>query len=246
MIKHCLLIPHYNHHHQLIRFLPKLVSTGIPCLIIDDGSSEESNQILQAALTDYPGIELFLQRRNRGKGGAVKAGFYHARSLGYTHAIQIDADGQHNLEDLPEFIRISQENPQAIICGKPVFDESAPKARLYGRKVTDFWVALETLSLKIKDGLCGFRVYPLTETENILDHYFLSNRMDFDTEFLVKAVWCKTRLIFVKTKVIYPEQNISHFNYLRDNLQLIKLHSRLMLGMLVRLPMLIWHRLRGL
>lgn len=246
MIKHCLLIPHYNHHHQLIRFLPKLINTGLPCLIIDDGSTEESNQILQSALNDYPGIYLFLQRRNRGKGGAVKAGFYHARSLGFTHAIQIDADGQHNLEDLPEFIRISQENPQAIICGKPVFDDSAPKARLYGRKVTDFWAALETLSLKIKDGLCGFRVYPLTETENILDHYFLSNRMDFDTEFLVKAVWCKTRLIFVKTNVIYPEQNISHFNYLRDNLQLIKLHARLMLGMLIRSPMLIWHRLQGL
>jgi glycosyltransferase involved in cell wall biosynthesis len=244
-VKHCLIIPHYNHHHQLIRFLPRLVATGVPCLIIDDGSSEESHQLLQTALADYPNVQLFLQRRNRGKGGAVKAGFCHARSLGFTHAIQIDADGQHNLEDLPEFIRISTENPQAIICGKPVFDESAPKARVYGRKVTDFWVALETLSLKIKDGLCGFRVYPLTQVENILDHYYLSNRMDFDTEFLVKAVWSKTQLIFLKTQVIYPEQNISHFNYLRDNLQLIKLHSRLVLGMLVRFPMLVWHRLRG-
>ncbi len=245
-MSYCLLIPHYNHHHQLIRFLPKLIVTGIPCVIVDDGSSEESNQILQTALTDCPQVHLFLQRRNRGKGGAVKAGFYHARSLGFTHAIQIDADGQHNLDDLPEFIRISQEHPSAVICGKPVFDESVPKARLYGRKVTDFWVALETLSLKIKDGLCGFRVYPLSETENILDRYFLSNRMDFDTEFLVKAVWSTTPLIFVKTKVIYPEQNISHFNYLRDNLQLIKLHARLMFGMLMRLPLLLWHRLRGL
>ena len=245
-MSYCLLIPHYNHHHQLIRFLPKIAASGSPCVIVDDGSSEESIQLLQDALTDYPNTRLFLQRRNRGKGGAVKAGFYHARSLGFTHAIQIDADGQHNLDDLPEFIRISNENPQAIICGKPVFDASAPKARLYGRKVTDFWVALETLSLKIKDGLCGFRVYPLTESEILLDHYFISNRMDFDTEFLVKAVWLKTQLIFVKTKVIYPENNISHFNYLRDNLQLIKLHSRLMLGMLVRFPLLLWHRLQEL
>lgn len=245
-MNYCLLIPHYNHHHQLIRFLPKISASDVACVIVDDGSNDESIQLLQNALTNYPQIKLFLQRRNRGKGGAVKAGFYHARSLGFTHAIQIDADGQHNLDDLPEFIRISKENPQAIICGKPVFDASAPKARLYGRKVTDFWVALETLSLKIKDGLCGFRVYPLTETEMILDHYFLSNRMDFDTEFLVKAVWLKTQLIFVKTRVVYPENNISHFNYLRDNLQLIKLHSRLMCGMLIRLPVLLWHRLRGL
>jgi len=245
-MSYCLLIPHYNHHHQLIRFLPKLINTGLACVIVDDGSSEESIQLLQNALANHPTTHLFLQRRNRGKGGAVKAGFYHARSLGFTHAIQIDADGQHNLDDLPEFIRFSQENPQAIICGKPVFDKSVPKARLYGRKVTDFWVALETLSFKIKDGLCGFRIYPLTETEKILDHYFLSSRMDFDTEFLVKAVWLKIQLIFVKTNVIYPENNISHFNYLRDNLQLIKLHARLILGMLIRFPMLLWHRIQGL
>lgn len=245
-MSYCLLIPHYNHHHQLIRFLPKIAASNLPCIIVDDGSSTESIQLLQDAVKNYPDTLLFLQRRNRGKGGAVKAGFYHARNLGFTHAIQIDADGQHNLDDLPEFIRISKENPHAIICGKPVFDASAPKARLYGRKVTDFWVALETLSLKIKDGLCGFRVYPLTESEILLDHYFISNRMDFDTEFLVKAVWLKTPLIFVKTKVIYPENNISHFNYLRDNLQLIKLHSRLMVGMLARSPMLLWHRVRGL
>jgi polyprenyl-phospho-N-acetylgalactosaminyl synthase len=244
-MNYCLLIPHYNHSHQLIAFLPKLIDSGLPCVIVDDGSNEDNILALQKAIMPFPQIHLFLQRRNRGKGGAVKAGFYHARSLGFTHAIQIDADGQHNVEDLQEFIRTSHQNPSAIICGKPVFDASAPKARLYGRKVTDFWVALETLSLKIKDGLCGFRVYPLTEIENILDHYFLGSRMDFDTELLVKAVWLKIPLIFIKTKVIYPEANVSHFNYLRDNLLLIKLHSRLMLGMLIRLPILLGHRLRG-
>lgn len=242
---YCLLIPHYNHERQFLAFLPHLVATGLPCVIVDDGSSPESLKQIQQAIAQYSNAYCFPLHRNRGKGGAVKAGCYFARSLGFTHAIQIDADGQHDVDDVAEFVRRSREQPDAIICGKPVFDTSAPKARVYGRKVTDFWVALETLSLRIKDGLCGFRVYPLAQLENVFDHYFVGNRMDFDTELLVKAVWLNIELVYIKTKVIYPDQSVSHFNYLRDNLTLIRLHSRLMVGMVVRLPMLLWQRLRG-
>ncbi|EIK46003.1 putative glycosyltransferase [Cellvibrio sp. BR] len=244
-MSYCLLIPHYNHERQFIAFLPQLVASGLPLVIVDDGSSAESCAQVAAASATYSNVHFYALRRNRGKGGAVKAGLVFARSLGFSHALQIDADGQHNVADIEKFVQLSQQHPEAIICGKPVFDASAPKARVYGRKVTDFWVALETLSLKIKDGLCGFRVYPLAQIEQVLDHYFVGNRMDFDTELLVKAVWLNTRLIFINTQVIYPAQSVSHFNYLRDNLLLIKLHSRLMLGMLVRLPLLLWQRLRG-
>ncbi|WP_323813928.1 glycosyltransferase family 2 protein [Cellvibrio sp. NN19] len=244
-MNYCLLVPHYNHERQFIAFLPQLVAAGLPIIIVDDGSSESSRAQVEAAAKNFEQVYFFALQRNRGKGSACKAGFSFARSLGFTHAIQIDADGQHNVADIAEFVVRSQANPAAIICGKPVFDSSAPKARLYGRKVTDFWVAIETLSLRIKDGLCGFRVYPLASIEDVLDHYFIGNRMDFDTELLVKAVWLNTELIFINTKVIYPEQSVSHFNYLRDNLLLIKLHSRLMVGMLMRLPMILWQRLRG-
>lgn len=244
-MSYCLLIPHYNHERQFIAFLPQLVASGLPLVIVDDGSHEESRAQVASAAAHYTNTHFFPLWRNRGKGGAVKAGLVFARSLGFTHAIQIDADGQHNVADIAEFIRQSQQQPDAIICGKPVFDATAPKARVYGRKVTDFWVALETLSLRIKDGLCGFRVYPLSQTEDVLDHYFVGNRMDFDTELLVKAVWLNIPLVFINTQVIYPAQSVSHFNYLRDNLLLIKLHSRLMLGMLLRLPRLVWLRLRG-
>jgi glycosyltransferase involved in cell wall biosynthesis len=244
-MSYCLLVPHYNHERQFLAFLPQLIATGLPLVVVDDGSNDHSRTQVAAAVAQHANAHFFALQRNRGKGGALKAGFYVARSLGFTHAIQIDADGQHDIQDIAGFVQRSQAQPEAIICGKPVFDESAPKARVYGRKVTDFWVALETLSLRIKDGLCGFRVYPLTQIENVLDQYFIGNRMDFDTELLVKAVWLNTALVFIETKVIYPEHNVSHFNYLRDNLLLIKLHTRLMLGMLMRLPMLLWQRLRG-
>lgn len=242
---YCLLIPHYNHERQFLQFLPSLIATGLPCIVVDDGSSPESIQQVRDFVARHPGVHLFEMRINRGKGAAVKAGFIHARALGFSHAIQIDADGQHAIADIQRFIAASEAQPETIICGKPVFDASAPKARLYGRKVTDFWVALETLSLKIKDGLCGYRVYPLAQAEQIMDSHYLGSRMDFDTEILVKAVWCGIDLKFIETRVVYPEQSVSHFNYLRDNLLLIRLHSRLMVGMLLRFPAIIVRHFRG-
>jgi glycosyltransferase involved in cell wall biosynthesis len=244
-MSYCLLVPHYNHERQFIAFIPQLVATGLPCVVVDDGSNEESLAAIEIALSQYPNVYLFKQGRNRGKGAAVKSGFTHARALGFTHAIQIDADGQHDVADLIHFLAASRARPEAIISGKPIFDKSAPKARVYGRKVTDVVVALETLSLKIKDGLCGYRVYPLDAMENIMDNFFIGSRMNFDTDMLVKAVWLNIPLEFINTRVIYPEQSVSHFHYLRDNLLLIRLHTRLLFGMLLRSPVLLWHRLGG-
>lgn len=244
MMNYCLLIPHFNHERQFVAFLPHLVATGLPCVIVDDGSSSCSLDTLKAAIAQYQHVHLFVQHKNRGKGAAVKAGFYHCRALGFTHAIQIDADGQHAVSDLPLFITASKQQPAAIVCGKPVFDDSAPKARVYGRKVTDVVVAFETLSLKIKDALCGYRVYPLAEMEALMDRFFIGSRMDFDTELLVKAVWLNIPLVFLNTHVIYPEQSVSHFHYLRDNLLLIRLHTRLIGGMLLRFPVLLLRAVR--
>ncbi len=245
MPSYCLLIPHYNHADQLLRFLPALLASGLPCLVVDDGSNASNLTRLQTELTSNPQIHLFSLAVNRGKGAALKAGFYFARQLGFTHVIQIDADGQHDTADLPHFIRTSESKPHTLICGRPQFDRSAPKARRYGRRVTDFWVALETLSFRVKDSLCGYRVYPLTQIEQVLDRYYVGSRMDFDTEILVKAVWSGVAIKFINTRVIYPPQSVSHFNYLRDNLQLIRLHTRLMLGMLLRFPMILWRSSRG-
>lgn len=239
---YCLVVPHYNHDRQFLQFLPLLEQHQLPIVIVDDGSSEHSVAAIRNYTKGKTNIHLTQHAHNRGKGAAVKTGLVFARILGFDYAIQIDADGQHNHSDIEKFIATSRENPQAIICGKPVFDDSVPKARLHGRKITTFFVALETLSRKIKDGLCGFRVYPLGQVERILDRYRIGCRMDFDTELLVKAIWANVPLVFIDTKVIYPEQGVSNFNYVRENLLLIKLHTRLLLGMIVLIPLLLFYR----
>ena len=158
-MKVCLVVPHYNHAQAFAQFLPKLASLNLPCLIVDDGSDQENKDLLQKAIeeTDIQS-HVFFHHYNRGKGAAVLTALTHARALGYSHILQIDADGQHDINDVEKFIDMAKEHPESIISGHPQFDESAPKARLYGRKVTDFWVAIETLSFEIKDSLCGFRL----------------------------------------------------------------------------------------
>lgn len=245
MTNYCFVIPHYNHHLAFSQFLPKLLELSIPCVIVDDGSSLESIASVEQLVEQHDNVYFLKHAFNRGKGAAFFTACYYARALGFSHAIQVDADGQHDINDVAAFVDYSKENPEAIVSGKPYFDDSAPKLRVYGRRVTDLVVALETLSFQIKDGLCGFRIYPLSQIERLLDKYHIGVRMDFDTEILVKSVWADIPLHFMPTKVIYPENSVSHFHYWRDNFLLISLHTRLILGMLLRSPMLIARLLRG-
>lgn len=238
-MKYCLIVPHFNHDEAFATFLPALLGLDMPCIIVDDGSAIARAKRVQNLVSSHDNVHFFQHTYNRGKGAAVMTGCMHARHLGFTHAIQIDADGQHDVADVPAFIARSQEHPTAIVSGHPQFDDSAPKARVYGRKVTDFWVILETLSLTIKDSLCGFRVYPLQEFEAVFDRFHIAKNMGFDTDIMVKSVWLAIPIEFVPTKVIYPENSVSHFHYLRDNLILIRLHTRLMMGMLLRSPLLL-------
>ncbi len=242
---YCIIIPHYNHERQFLAFLPKILTVGLPCIIVDDGSSKESLACIRDSVAKHENVTLVEHGHNRGKGAAVISGIFMARAKGFSHALQIDADGQHNVSDIQRFIAVSESAPDTIVCGRPVFDDSVPKIRLYGRKITDFWVVLETLSRKVKDGLCGFRIYPLKKVEVVLDAYYLGKRMDFDTEILVKALWLGVDLEFVDTQVIYPEESVSHFNYVRDNLGLVSLHTRLMCGMVVRFPMIVYRLFKG-
>jgi glycosyltransferase involved in cell wall biosynthesis len=232
----CIVVPHYNHAQALSQFLPKLVALELPIIVVDDGSDKQQGVQLQSALANYASATLCSHHKNLGKGVAMYTGAKQAIALGYTHMLQIDADGQHDISDIPKFIAAAKIYPTAIISGAPQFDESAPKARVYGRRITDFWVALETWSWQIKDSLCGFRIYPLAEFHAACRRYKIGPRMDFDTDILVKSVWMGMTPKFIDTNVVYVAGNVSHFHYLRDNLRLIWLHFRLMVGMLLRAP----------
>lgn len=234
----CVVIPCYNHGATMSGVLARLQPFGLPCIIVDDGSSPETQQQL-AQLT---GVTVIRLETNQGKGEAVIAGLKAASQAGFSHAIQLDADGQHCIEDVPRFLTEAQAHPESLISGSPQYDESVPKSRLYGRYITHVWVWIETLSLSLKDSMCGFRVYPLMPTLATIAKYRPGKRMDFDTEIMVRMYWDGTDSRFLPTRVIYPQGGISHFDALRDNLRISWMHTRLFFGMLPRIPALLARR----
>lgn len=225
------LIPHYRHIATLPTVIAALRAHNLPIMVIDDGSGET----YQADLTEIcREVQLFRLPENGGKGHAMKHGFRQAAAQGYTHALQIDADAQHAMHDIPKLIAAAQATPHAAICGRPIYGDDAPKARLYGRKITDFWNIIHTHSCQIKDGMCGFRIYPLENTLNILDSEYIGERMDFDNEILVHLYWRGVPLVWVDTPVRYQDGGISHFRAWQDNVLISKMHSRLFFRMLRR------------
>ena len=238
----CIVIPSYNHALSVEKLVPFLATFNLPVIIVNDASHQEDAALLHRLAEINEWIELLEHAQNQGKGGAVKTGLKTAHERGFSHAIQIDADGQHDLADLPIFVSTAKENPTAIVTGRPVYDESVPTGRLYGRYLTHIWIWVETLSFDIKDSMCGYRVYPLGITHKILSTTTLGKRMDFDPEILVRLHWLGVPVISISTKVIYPADGVSHFRMWEDNWLITKMHTRLVFGMLWRLPRLIWRK----
>ncbi|MND90868.1 Undecaprenyl-phosphate mannosyltransferase [compost metagenome] len=237
----CAIIPVYNHELAVPKVVAELLEANLPCVLVDDASSPACAAVLETLATQ---ARVFLVKLavNQGKGGAVMAGMREAARLGFSHALQVDADGQHDLQDVALFLERSRQHPQALICGYPQYDASVPKGRLYARYLTHVWVWINSLSLQIPDSMCGFRIYPLAQVLPLLDSARLGKRMDFDPEILVRLAWRNQPMQWLPTRVHYPRDGISHFRLVHDNALISAMHAKLFFGMLLRLPLILWRR----
>lgn len=239
----CAVIPIYNHALTLEKTLNDIRQYLQPVILIDDGSDEScAASIRELAIN----LNAHLVRRtsNGGKGAAVKDGLREAQRLGYSHALQIDADGQHNSADIPLFLATAASAPNTLIAGMPAYDDSVPKHRYYCRYLTHLWVWINTLSLQIHDSMCGFRVYPVARSCLLINSESMGDRMDYDSEFMVRWHWRHWPIQQLVTKVIYPENGISHFLAWRDNKLITWMHTRLFFGMLYRIPAILANKFR--
>lgn len=242
--KPCAVVPVYNHERSLPAVVRALLAYDLHCVLVDDGSSPAAADVMDQ-LARHPSVHLLRHAQNQGKGAAVSSGLREAYRLGFSHALQVDADGQHDLGTAPLFLDRASQAPDALICGYPRYDASVPKGRLYARYLTHVWVWINTLSLSIRDSMCGFRIYPLRQTVALLDSTELGKRMDFDTEILVRLHWRQQPMVWLPTAVHYPTDGISHFRLWQDNVLISSMHARLFGGMLLRAPKLLWSRWRG-
>jgi glycosyltransferase involved in cell wall biosynthesis len=237
------VVPVYNHPATIGQVVAQLRNHGLACILVDDGSGPECAAVLdRLAQSGGGGVHLVRLARNQGKGAAMVAGFQEAARRGHSHVLQIDADGQHDCADVPRFVEQARRHPQAVVCGCPVYDASVPRGRLYGRYATHVWVWINTLSLDIRDSMCGFRVYPLRELMPLLAQARIGRRMDFDSDIVVRLHWRGVPVLNLPTRVTYPQDGISHFRLWRDNVLISAMHARLFVGMLWRSPLLLWRK----
>ena len=239
MDTYCFVIPVYRHGAALQGVLEQIDVYGIPAIVVDDGNDGENRRLIETAVEKSKNAVLVTRGKNGGKGAAIVSGIRKAAVLGATHVFQLDADGQHDTTRIPRFLELSRRHPDAVICGCPEYDASAPRNRVKGRAFANMWLHIVTLSGTVKDAMVGFRIYPVKPVGEILGSTrFIDPGMGFDIEILVRLSWKNVPIVSEPVKISYPEDGISNFRMIRDNARISCTYARLFLGMIPRIPFL--------
>jgi glycosyltransferase involved in cell wall biosynthesis len=248
-MKSLVLIPSYNTGPILRRTVTAVLAQGPNVLVVIDGSDDGSDENLEELGDEAAGrLEVLRLVKNQGKGAAILAGITLAQKKGFTHALSMDSDGQHRVDEIPRYLAVAQKHPGAAILGKPIFDDSAPNIRVQGRKISNWWANLETLNWGIGDSLFGMRLYPIAPLREVFASTFGARRFDFEPEVAVRFCWKRIPVLNLPTPVRYltaEDGGVSQFRYLRDNTLLTWMHFRLLIGFLFRLPLLLARWTKG-
>jgi glycosyltransferase involved in cell wall biosynthesis len=217
-----IVIPAYNHGRELRDVLAKTLKFGFPVVVVDDGSADLTPQILAS----FSQVSVVRHNQNQGKGASLLSGFSLALNLA-DYAITLDADGQHDPEDIPSLLRAVAERERPLVVGKRSGMEHAnvPWTSRWGLKFSNFWV-WASCGKWISDSQSGFRLYPLPETLRLGAR---SRRFQFEVEILVRAVWSGIPILEVPVQAIYgpAEDRVSHFKPWMDFCRNTKTFTRL-------------------
>jgi len=204
-VKPCVVIPCFN-HAKTVAVVARAAQAHCPVVVVDDGSTEH--------LPEMPGSVVIRLERNYGKGAALRFGLQKSAELGFTHAITMDADGQHFAEDLPKFLAVASAQPEALVVGvRDFYAAGCPTHRRRSNAVSTFWFRVET-GVRLGDTQCGFRCYPVALTKRLRTR---SGRYAFELEFMVRASWVGTPIVAVPVKCTYAGGiGNSHFRPVKD------------------------------
>ena len=206
-MKTAIIIPVYNHEQRLEEVIHQALKLGLPLLVIDDGSTDKTPDILNR----IEGISVIRHPTNLGKGAALLSGFAAAVKKGCDWAITIDGDGQHNPEDAWPLISAVADGRRVIVVGRRegMVGINVPWTSRFGRGFSNFWVWASG-GPRITDSQSGFRLYPLPEALH-LD--IMARRYQFEVEILVRAKRKGIDTIEVPVQVVYQAkgERVSHF-----------------------------------
>lgn len=206
----CVLIPTYNNEKTLRRVLDKTLTITNEIIVINDGSTDSTAEILK----EFSPIKAIHLPKNQGKGMALRTGFKEALKLGFDYVITIDSDGQHFPEDIPVFLEEIQKNGEALLIGdRNMEQDGIPGKSSFGNRFSNFWYRFET-GIKLQDTQSGFRLYPIRRMKNLK---FFTRKFEFEIEVIVKAAWAGIPVKNVPIQVLYDEsERVSHFRPFKD------------------------------
>lgn len=223
--KPVIVAPTYNNAATLPDILARIVKLGIPAIVVNDGSTDATAEIL-AGLSEA-NVVCLAHTVNRGKAAAMRTAFAHAAGQGFTHAATIDTDGQLDPEEIPRLLERARESQTSLVIGvRDAMAADYPSRSRFGRKFSNQMVRLEA-GLRVNDSQCGLRVYPLGLVMNVRCS---EQRFGFETEIITRAGWAGCGVVEtpVNCRYLPPGQRVSHFRPVMDSLRALAMHARLL------------------
>ncbi len=218
----CVIVPTYNNAHSLAGFLEDLKTYTSSIIIINDGSTDETSEILRK----HPELDHKEHSENKGKGMALKTGFRFAEELGYDYAITIDSDGQHYPDDLEVFLSELEsrkpEDPDLLLVGdRNMGRDGIPGKSSKGNRFSNFWYLVVT-GKELRDTQSGYRLYPVKLINSLK---LITWKFELEIEVLVKATWKKAEVKNIPIKVFYQEgERVTHFRPFWDIVRIVLLY----------------------
>ena len=237
-----ILVPTYNNAGTLKNVLERCLEQGLPVMVVDDGSTDDTGRILKempGRTGQDGGLTVVTHPVNQGKGKALKTGFQEALKLGFSYVVTIDSDGQHFPEDIPALL--AQKGEKTLVVGSRS-QMGADGGSSFANRFSNFWFTLQT-GRKLPDTQTGFRLYPLRRLPSLT---ILSSRYEAELALLVFSAWKGLELKPVAVRVAYPEDRVSHFRPGADFFRISVLNTVLLLiSLFYGWPRTLLRRIRG-
>ena len=212
-MKPIIIIPAYNPPKSFISLLQTVrTNTAIPIIVIDDGS-------IPIIVVKNKNTILLRNKNNRGKGFSLVRGFNEALNSGYSHAITMDADSQHDPNILQSFIEINKNI--SIVLGKRQFNTNMPFHRRISNILTSSVISY-ICHKQIGDSQCGYRRYKL---DDVCSETYMEHGFQFESEVLIKLLCNNCTLRHIEIPTIYA-QEMSSMNNFWDTIKFIRLIIR--------------------